>query len=153
MSDTVTVTAAEGAELEIMVGETEIQNEGTASWSVGSNTLSITVTEEDKEPTTYTVTVTRLAASALTGLTVGALTLSPSFDASVLTYTTTTNNATNKVTATAAEGAELEIKVGDTEIENESSATWAVGENTLTVKVTENGKAPTTYTVTVTKSE
>ena len=63
-----------------------------------------------------------------------------------------TSNNTNKVTAVAAEdGAEIEIKLGETEIENESSPTWETGENTLTIKVT-NGEASTTYTVTVTKS-
>ena len=49
----------------------------------------------------------------------------------------------------------LEIKLGDTVIQNESTATWETGENTLTVKVT-NGtgtaKVTKTYTVTVTKS-
>lgn len=68
-------------------------------------------------------------------------------------YTATTENATNKVTATAAdETATIAITVGETEIENGSSATWEVGENTVTVKVTD-GTVEKTYTVTVTKSE
>ena len=41
--------------------------------------------------------------------------------------------------------------VGDTEIENGSSATWEEGENTLTVKV-ECGGEEETYTVTITKT-
>ena len=59
------------------------------------------------------------------------------------------------MTATAAdETAEIEITVGETEIENASSPTWAAGENVVTIKVTD-GTGPTltkTYTVTVTKS-
>lgn len=67
-------------------------------------------------------------------------------------YTAETTNATNKVTATPEdENAELTIKVGDTEIENEGTATWTEGENTLTIDVV-NGEETETYTVTVTKS-
>ena len=67
-------------------------------------------------------------------------------------YTATTTNSTNKVTATAAdETAEVEILVGETEIDNGASATWADGENTVAVTVTD-GTVSKTYTVTVTKS-
>ena len=66
-------------------------------------------------------------------------------------YAVNTLNAQNKVTATAADlNAPIEIKLGETVIDNESAAVWEVGENILTVKVT-NGSASTTYTVTVTK--
>lgn len=72
-------------------------------------------------------------------------------------YEVETSNASNKVTAVAAvEDAEIEIKLGDTVIENESSPTWDVGENTLTIKVTasdEFASETKTYTVTVTKAE
>lgn len=67
-------------------------------------------------------------------------------------YAATTSNATNKVTATPTdENAEVVIKLGETEIDNESSATWETGENTLTVTVT-NGDEEEVYTVTVTKT-
>ena len=67
-------------------------------------------------------------------------------------YTATTTNATNKVTATPTDpGATVKIMLGTTEIENASSATWAEGENVLTITV--SGGAPdTVYTVTVTAS-
>ena len=65
-------------------------------------------------------------------------------------YAATTTNATNKVTATPAdETATVTILVGDTEIENGSSATWAPGENTVTITVTD-GTVSKVYTVTVT---
>ena len=80
------------------------------------------------------------------------MSLTPAFDAGVTAYAVSTSNATNTVTAVAAdENATVQILLGDTEIENGSSATWAAGANTLTVKVT-NGSAEKTYTVTVTKS-
>lgn len=67
-------------------------------------------------------------------------------------YAVTTENASNKVTATPAdENATVEILLGETEIDNGSSATWETGENTLTITVT-NGEESTVYTVTVTKS-
>lgn len=67
-------------------------------------------------------------------------------------YTASTTNATNKITATAeSETATVEITVGETAVENGSSATWQAGENVVTIKVTD-GEAEKTYTVTVTKA-
>ena len=63
-----------------------------------------------------------------------------------------TSNATNKVTATpATEGDEVVIMNGETEVTNGQSASWEIGENTLTITVGE-GTGAQTYTVTVTKS-
>ena len=71
-------------------------------------------------------------------------------------YTATTSNASNKVTAAAADPtATIEIKNGSTDVANGSNASWSVGENTLTVKVSD-GRGPKvekTYTVTVTRGE
>lgn len=88
----------------------------------------------------------------LSGLTIGALTLTPTFDADTTAYTVTTSAATNKITATPEdEDATVEILVGETEIESGDSATWSAGENTVTITVT-NGDATKVYTVTVTKT-
>ena len=68
----------------------------------------------------------------------------------MLEYTATTSNATNKVTATPTDDtAEVTIMLGETEIENASSATWEEGENVLTITVT-GTTDETVYTVTVT---
>ena len=70
-------------------------------------------------------------------------------------YTAETTNTTNKVTATPAdETASVKIMLGETEIENGSSATWEDGENELTITVTDGIEHTLTkvYTVTVTKS-
>ena len=66
-------------------------------------------------------------------------------------YTATTENASNKVTATPTDPyATVVIKNGTTTVENGESASWAEGENTLTITV--SGGAPdTVYTVTVTR--
>ena len=87
----------------------------------------------------------------LSGLTIGALTLTPAFDPDEASYTATTTNATNTVTATPEDPrSTVSITVGGTAVNNGSAAAWTDGENTLTVKVT-NGDAEKTYTVTVTK--
>lgn len=87
----------------------------------------------------------------LSGLTIGALTLTPTFDKNVKEYTATTTSATNKITATPEdENATIVITVGETEVENGSAATWEEGENTVTIEVT-NWLSDETYTVTVTK--
>ena len=87
----------------------------------------------------------------LSGLTVGALTLTPTFDADTTAYTVTTSAATNKITATPEdEDATVVIKNGTTTVQNEGSATWSAGENTVTVTVT-NGESEKVYTVVVTK--
>lgn len=88
----------------------------------------------------------------LSGLTIGALTLTPTFDPDTTEYTATTTNATNTITATPKdEGAEVTILNSETPVENGTAATWADGANTVTVTV-KNGTAQEVYTVTVTKS-
>lgn len=88
----------------------------------------------------------------LSSLTIGSLELTPAFDGDTTDYTAATSNASNKVTAVPVDsGATVEIKVGETVVDNGTAAAWADGENTLTVKVTSGG-ATKTYTVTVTKS-
>lgn len=67
-------------------------------------------------------------------------------------YTAATTNATNKITATAEhEFAEVTIESDDASIASDGTATWAAGENEVTVTVT-CGDLEKVYTVTVTKS-
>lgn len=88
----------------------------------------------------------------LSGLTIGALTLTPTFDSDTTEYTATTTNATNTVTATPEDDkATVTILNGEAAVTNGSAATWAEGANTLTVTV-KNGTVQKVYTVTVTKT-
>lgn len=90
--------------------------------------------------------------TSLSALTVGSLTLSPAFDKSKTEYTAATTTATNTVSATASDpDAAIEIKNGSSTVTNGTAATWASGENVVTVKII-NRSAVKTYTVTVTKS-
>ena len=149
--DKVTATADESLTVTIEVNDVEIENGDDATWDAGENEVVITVTNSASEEKVYTVTVTNAPEAKLSGLTVGALTLTPTFDADVTEYAVTTENNSNKVTASAAEGLELELKLGDTEIENESSPTWEVGDNVITITVTNAIGDSEEYTVTVTK--
>ena len=108
------------------------------------------------QPASYRVSVvdtTKSDNAELSSLSIGSLSLTPKFNAATTSYTVTTSNATNTVTAITADSvANAEIKLGSTVIENGGSATWSSGSNTLTVKVTaEDGTTTKTYTVTVTK--
>lgn len=88
----------------------------------------------------------------LSGLTIGALTLTPTFDPDTTEYTATTTNATNTVTATPEDdGATVTILNGETPIDNGTAATWTDGANVVTITV-KNGTAQKVYTATVTKS-
>lgn len=89
----------------------------------------------------------------LSALTIGSLTLTPSFDPDVTSYTATTSNATNTVTATGADDAEVTITVNEDEHTSGNSATWSAGENTVTVVASKSGLTSKTYSVTVTKTE
>ena len=87
----------------------------------------------------------------LFALTIGSISLDPTFAAGTTVYTAETSNATNAITATAAdENAGVAITVNGDSLTNGSSATWEDGENTVVVTVT-NGGSSKTYTVTVTK--
>lgn len=90
--------------------------------------------------------------AALSALSIGALTLTPSFAAGTLAYTASTANASDAVTATAASGCSAAIKVNGSAHTSGQAATWAEGENTVEITVTGAGKITQVYTVTVTAS-
>lgn len=94
-----------------------------------------------------TTPVTTLSALTITGVT-----LSPTFAAGTTSYTASTTDSTNVITATATDSANatVTIKNGSTTVTSGSAATWATGANTVTVTVA-NGGSSTVYTVTVTK--
>lgn len=94
--------------------------------------------------------------ASLTGLT-----LSPSFDADTLTYTATTTNASDAVTALAANtAADVVIEVAKnnggtitkSQVVNGAAITWQAGANNVLTVTVKNGNATKVYTVTVTKN-
>lgn len=113
-----------------------------------SNLQPLTYKMEQVTPTTPSTD------AALSDLKIGSLTLSPAFVAATTTYTAATTNATNTITATPSDaGAHIDILLGEASVDNGSPATWAEGENTVTITVTAaDGTTTKEYTVTVTKS-
>lgn len=92
------------------------------------------------------------ASVSLSALTIGSLSLTPTFDASVTAYTAATTSSTNTVTATAADNeATVVLTVNGNSLTNGGSATWDAGENTVNITVAK-GTSSKTYTVVVTKS-
>lgn len=90
--------------------------------------------------------------ASLSGLTIGTLTLDPTFEPDVVSYTANTTNATNTITATPEDDeAKVTIMNGETPVENGTAATWQDGANTVTITV-KNGTAQKIYTVVVTKT-
>lgn len=110
------------------------------------------------QPATYKVTqVTAPTPSddaTLSALSIGSLSLTPAFAKATVSYTATTTNATNTITAVPSDAsAAIKVTVNDVEIDNGTAATWQTGSNTVKVLVTApDGEAAKTYTVTVTKS-
>ncbi|MBR4232097.1 MAG: cadherin-like beta sandwich domain-containing protein [Oscillospiraceae bacterium] len=152
-SDKITATATdEDATVVILSDDATIADDGTATWGEGENVVTIAVAK-GMWTKAYKVTVSAPVPDAtLSALTVGALTLSPTFDSDTTEYTATTSNNTNKITATATdEEATVEIESDDASIAADGTATWETGENVVTITVTNGGQSKV-YTVTVTKS-
>ena len=155
----VTATKAHtGASVAVTPADADTGTDGhQVALPVGDTAISVKVTAEDGTTTsTYTVTVSRAKSSdaSLSTLSLSGVTLTPAFAADTATYTASVENAVaqTKVTATAAEGAAYEVRVGGV-LDQDSIVPLAVGSNVITVVVTaQDGKTAQTYTVTVTRA-
>jgi Cadherin-like beta sandwich domain len=93
----------------------------------------------------------------LSALTISSGTLSPAFVSGTADYTVSVDNSVTSVTVVpTAKDAGATIKVNDVAVtpgQASGAINLAVGDNTITIKVTtSDGKATTTYTVTVTRA-
>lgn len=87
----------------------------------------------------------------LTALTIGTLTLTPTFNGDIYVYETATANATDTVSAVGASGTTVMISVNGSAHTSGESATWTTGDNLVVVTVSEVGSVSSVYTVTVNK--
>ena len=122
------------------------------------DTLTITATSTYVNPDSSTGALTDTVSvvapdTTLSALTIGTLTLTPTFSSRKYDYTVTTTASTNAVTATATDttNATVAIKVNGATHTSGQSATWQDGKNTVEVTVT-NGGLSSVYNVKVTKS-
>ena len=140
--------------------------DGTVSLAVGSNVITIEVTAEDGNTTkTYTITVTRAAASSLAYL--GLLNLSgielehdsvfypPGFSSLIYSYTVSVPHSLTETTVTPTAhppSASYVIKLNGV-TDADGTVSLAVGSNVITIGVTaEDGVTKRTYTVTVNRA-
>ncbi len=89
----------------------------------------------------------------LSGLTIGELTLTPTFESGTKSYSVATPNVTDAVTATGADSATVTITVNGTAHTSGESVTWEAGENIVIVKASKQDLASSIYSVVVTKSQ
>jgi hypothetical protein len=136
---------------------------GTASQSIpldlGSNKITVSGTSQDGTSTsTYTIVITRLLSdvSTLSSLELSSGTLSPSFESSILNYTTSVPMAATSITLTPTLTSPLAtVKVNGTNVASGSvsdSIPLTFGSNTITiVGLAQDGTSTTAYTLTVMK--
>lgn len=149
-SDAVSAAAGDGVTVAIKANGSTISSDDSVTWTLGENTIEV-VASNGTDSTTYTVTVTALAVAELSDITIGSLTLTPTFDADTTSYTTSTTNASDTVSATAATGVTVSIKANGTAIDDGDAVTWETGDNTVEITAT-NGVDTKVYTVTVSAS-
>lgn len=88
----------------------------------------------------------------LISLKIGGHKLTPEFTSGTITYTLTTEDASNVISAVAKDAtASLKITYNDTEIANGSKVTWSDGASNVIKVIVTDGGTTKTYTVTVTK--
>ncbi len=128
--------------------------------AVGANTINVVVTAEDGTSTkTYSVIITRAAASAvatLSGFVLNMGTLSPSFNAGTYNYTANVGSGTSSVTITpSGSNGQAVITVNGNVLTNGGATINLVtGTNTITVVVTaEDGVTTKSYVVIINRAE
>ena len=159
---TVTPTASDGSAMITVNGDPVTSGSGhlVTGLIVGANTVTVEVTAEDSTIKTYTITVTRAAAISndadLGALAISPGTLSPTFSASTITYTTNVANSVTQVTVTptASDGSAMITVNGDPVTSGSGHLVTGliVGANTVTVEVTAEDSTIKTYTITVTRA-
>ena len=128
-----------------------------APLNVGSNTRTTIVTADDGTTTTYTVTVIRAASpnAFLKNLHIANQTMSPTFDYTNTSYTSTVSVASIRVIPTAADPG-ASITVNGTAVASGAASdpiSLTVGNNTVSIVVTAaDGVGTQTYTIAVTRA-
>ena len=163
-------TSNENATVTVNGNEVTSDNPSDAiSLALGNNTIPVVVTAQDGTTTqSYSITVTRAAATASSDATLASLSLSPeslneTFASSTTSYTASVANDVASVTLTAAatnDNARLTLTVNDEDVESSSSGSASAdidlreGEITrIRIKVTaEDGTTTQTYNIEVSRA-
>lgn len=89
--------------------------------------------------------------ASLTALSIDGITLTPTFDPDVLSYTGTTTAASATVTATGDTGVTVTATHNGVAADLSSAITWTTGSNLLAITAAKEGAESTTYSVVITK--
>ena len=122
-----------------------INPDGTVSWAIGENILTITM----PDGSVYTITViydpSAQSAAALTTLTVSGTEIPMTGNAAAAA----TPNATDTISV-VTEPADATVTINGVAVENgEAAINWAEGSNELTIEVSKEGYETTAYTLSV----
>jgi formylglycine-generating enzyme required for sulfatase activity len=154
-SVTVTPTVADPTASVTVNGSSNLTD--PISLNVGDNTITVLVTAQDGTTTkSYTITVTRAAASTnanLSALTISSGSLSPAFAGDSASYTAAVSNSVTSivVSATVSDPTASVTVNGSSNLSNPINLN--VGDNTITVLVTaQDGTTTKTYTITVSRA-
>ena len=163
-----TIAYLDGSDDALTDADTSSTDTFEVDLSEGANVIKVKVTAENATTVkTYTVTVTRAAASTDAALGVLALspgTLSPAFASAVTSYTASVVYAVSRVTVSATasdsgatiaylDGSDDALTDADTASTDSFEVDLSEGANVIKVKVTaENATTVKTYTVTVTRT-
>ena len=134
------VAAAANYPLSAVDGDT-----GNKTLNAGDNRFAVTVTPEEGQAKTYTITVHRKSVDAtLKSFTLNNGDIPFGFNPATLNYTVTVSNSVTGITVAAAANYHLATVTGDT-----GNKTLNVGDNLFTVTVTPEEGQPKIYTIVV----
>lgn len=126
----------------------------TIAVPVGASSIPVTVTAQHGETRSYTIAVTRQAAStdaSLSGITLSAGTLSPAFSGVKTSYTASVSHSTESITVGAAASSSFATVAINGQAAASATVPLSSGENTIAIVTTAQSGATSTTTLLVTR--
>ena len=151
-------TTTPGATIRVGTSTVSSGSGRAVNLSVGTNAISIVVSATGYTTRTYTITVTRAAATpvaSLSGLTISSGTLAPAFASGKTSYTVQVPNNISRITVTpttTTPGATIEIDDRVVSSGSGRAVNLIVGDTIIRLEVAATGYTTRNYTITVTRA-
>ena len=151
-------TTTPGATIRVGTSTVSSGSGRAVNLSVGTNAISIVVSATGYTTRTYTITVTRAAATpvaTLSGLTISSGTLAPAFASGTTPYTVQVPNNVSSITVTpttTTPGATIEIDDRVVSSGSGRAVNLIVGDTIIRIEVAATGYTTRNYTITVTRA-